>query len=88
MVKTRLTNTGPTTITTPSQLDQGAAKSALTSAATAPVSLGTAANYEVLAANAAAASPTTSTIPVELGGTTLTPGVYASSDRAPRSALP
>jgi hypothetical protein len=131
MAKTRLTNTGPTTIITPSQLDQGAAKSALTSAATASVSLGTAANYAVLAAstvtstgpttingnlglspgtavtgfppgqvtgtidaadssalqaqndlttayNAAAASPTTNTIPVELGGTTLTPGVYAS----------
>jgi len=29
--------------------------------------------------NAAAATPTTATIPVELGGTTLTPGVYASS---------
>jgi hypothetical protein len=28
--------------------------------------------------NAAAASPTTATIPVELGGTTVTPGVYAS----------
>lgn len=29
--------------------------------------------------NAAAASPTTATIPVELGGTTETPGVYASA---------
>jgi hypothetical protein len=101
------------------------------SAATAPVSLGTAANYAVLAAStvtntgpttingdlglspgtaitgfppgdvsgttdaadsaavqaqsdltaaytAAAASPVTATIPVELGGTTVTPGVYAS----------
>jgi hypothetical protein len=101
------------------------------SAATAPVSLGTAANYAVLAAstvtntgptnitgnlglspgtavtgfppgqvtgtidaadgaalkaqndltaayNAAAAAPVTATIPVELGGTTVTPGVYAS----------
>jgi hypothetical protein len=100
-------------------------------AATAPVSLGTAANYGVLAAstvtntglttingnlglspgtavtgfppgrvngtidaadgaalqaqndltaayNAAAAAPVTATIPVELGGTTVTPGVYAS----------
>lgn len=101
------------------------------SAATAPVSLGTAANYAVLAAstvtntgptkitgnlglspgtaitgfppgevtgtidaadgaalkaqndltaayNAAAAAPVSATIPVELGGTTVTPGVYAS----------
>lgn len=131
MVKTRLTNTGPTTITTASQLDQAATTTALTSAATVPVSLGTAANYAVLAAstvtntgpttingnlglspgtavtgfppgqvtgtitvadsaalqaqndlttayNSAAASPTTNTIPVELGGTTLAPGVYAS----------
>jgi Ice-binding-like/Bacterial Ig-like domain (group 3) len=109
----------------------GMARAPAVSAATAPVSLGTAANYGVLAAstvtntgpttitgdlglspgtavtgfppgqvigtinaadsaalqaqndltaayNAAAASPVTATIPVELGGTTVTPGVYAS----------
>jgi hypothetical protein len=109
----------------------GTAGAPRASAATAPVSLGTAANYAVLAAstvtntgptnitgnlglspgtavtgfppgqvtgtidaadgaalkaqndltaayNAAAAAPVTATIPVELGGTTVTPGVYAS----------
>jgi hypothetical protein len=124
MAKTRPMNTAPTT-TAPS-LAQSAA-----GVAPAPVSLGTAASYAVLAAatvtntgptkitgslglspgtsvtgfppgvvvgtidaadaaaalaqsdltaayDAAAASPTTATIPVELGGTTLTPGVYAS----------
>jgi hypothetical protein len=131
------------TITTPSRLAAAATLTGATtiligmagvpqaSAATVPISLGTAANYAVLAAstvtntgpttitgnlglspgtavtgfppgqvtgtidaantaalkaqndltnayNAAAASPTTATIPVELGGTTQTPGVYAS----------
>jgi hypothetical protein len=128
MARTHVTTDGPTTITTPSEAAQADAPAA---SATAPVSLGTAASYAVLAAatvtntgpttvngdlglspgtavtgfppgqvngtvhaadgaasqaqadlttayNAAAASPVTATIPVELGGTTVTPGVYAS----------
>ena len=142
MVTTRLTGT-IRAITAPSRLALALALAATTtaligmagapgaSAATTPVSLGTAANYAVLGAStvtntgpttingdlglspgtsitgfppgqvngtidaadsaalqaqndltaaydAAAASPTTATIPVELGGTTVTPGVYAS----------
>ena len=142
MIRTRLTGT-KRALTAPSRLALavamvgattallGLAGAPAASAATGPVSLGTAANYAVLAAstvtntgattitgnlglspgtsvtgfppgqvkgtidtadsaalqaqndltaayNAAAASPVTATIPVELGGTTETPGVYAS----------
>ncbi len=136
MAKTRLANS-PATIAAPSELAQDGATTApmgiagAAIAATAPISLGTAANYAVLAAatvtntgpttingnvglspgtsvtgfppgqvigtidaadsaslqaqndltgayNTAAASPITATIPVELGGSTLTAGVYAS----------
>jgi hypothetical protein len=138
MAKTRPTTTAPAT-TDPLLLAQAVATSTRSGApetpapavATAPLALGTAANYAVLAAatvtntgptkitgslglspgtsvtgfppgvvtgtidaadaaaalaqidlttayDAASASPTTAIVPVELGGTTLTPGVYAS----------
>ena len=79
-----VTNTGPTTINGGLGLSPGTAITGfppgqVNGTINAANSAALQAQNDLSAAyNAAAASPVTATIPVELGGTTLTPGVYAS----------
>jgi hypothetical protein len=79
-----VTNTGPTTINGDLGLSPGTAITGfppgqVNGTINAANSASLQAQNDLTAAyNAAAASPVTATIPVELGGTTVTPGVYAS----------
>ena len=79
-----VTNTGPTTINGGLGLSPGTAITGfppgqVNGTINADNSAALQAQNDLTAAyNTAAASPVTATIPVELGGTTLTPGVYAS----------
>jgi hypothetical protein len=79
-----VTNTGPTTINGDLGLSPGTAITGfppgqVNGTINAANSAALQAQNDLTAAyNAAAASPVTATIPVELGGTTVTPGVYAS----------
>ena len=79
-----VTNTGPTTINGSLGLSPGTAITGfppgqVNGTINAANSAALQAQNDLTAAyNTAAASPVTATIPVELGGTTLTPGVYAS----------
>ena len=79
-----VTNTGPTTINGGLGLSPGTAITGfppgqVNGTINAANSAALQAQNDLTAAyNTAAASPVTATIPVELGGTTLTPGVYAS----------
>jgi hypothetical protein len=79
-----VTNTGPTTVNgnlglSPGTSVTGFPPGRVTGTIDAADSAALQAQNDLTAAyNAAAASPVTATVPVELGGTTLTPGVYAS----------
>jgi hypothetical protein len=79
-----VTNTGPTTINGDLGLSPGTAITGfppghVTGTVNAANSAALQAKNDLTTAyNAAAAAPVTATIPVELGGTTVTPGVYAS----------
>jgi len=79
-----VTNTGPTTITGDLGLSPGTAITGfppgqVNGTINAANSAALQAQNDLTAAyNAAAAAPITASIPVELGGTTVTPGVYAS----------
>jgi Ice-binding-like/Bacterial Ig-like domain (group 3) len=79
-----VTNTGPTTVNGDLGLSPGTAITGfppgqVTGTTNAADSAAVQAQNDLTAAySAAAASPVTATIPVELGGTTVTPGVYAS----------
>jgi hypothetical protein len=79
-----VTNTGPTTVTGDLGLSPGTSVTGFPPGqviGTVHTADGVALKAQAdltIAYNDAAASPTTATIPVELGGTTETPGVYAS----------